>query len=72
MNSSAEKNGASGSSPKHEQHDAPDKLQPDLLKNDNSAPDRGSDSVANSLRISREDAQKNIPPVPDPDDPVSP
>ena len=72
MKSSAGKKGASGSSSARGQHDAPEKLQPDLFKHDDSAPGRGPDGEDQSLRISREDAQKNIPPVPDPDDPVSP
>lgn len=47
-------------------------LQPATLNIDSGAPDRGIGRDTRPVRIKREDAQENIPPDPDPDDPVSP
>lgn len=41
-------------------------------RNDDSVSDRRPDSETGPVRINREGAQNNIPPDPDPDDPVAP
>jgi hypothetical protein len=71
MNSSDEKN----EMPETGQRQ-PDDTQkehfPAALNNDGNSPDRERDRTTRPVRVDREQAEQNLPPDPDPDDPVSP